>query len=248
MSPTYSVDLHAHTRFFHAAPGRPTFFDPVGAALLGQFGRARSLDGIAFTNHDYYRPYESRSSLDVVPGIEISTTGGHVLVVGPDPPHEVEPGVLTPQEAVAIAHERDCAAILPHPFRRGTLWKSGAPFDAVEVNGKRPQIADRVSALAEELDVPVVGGSDAHFPFEVGRVHTLVDADVLTARSVVDAIRDGRVRPKVAEGDVHRVLRRGYSFVHEYKGHREDTAVSVFAGDVPEELERHDESDVDRRR
>lgn len=220
---TFDVDLHAHTRFFHGNPGNPTHFDPIGARLLGRFGRLRELDGLAFTNHDYFERYEPGThQTAVIPGIEISTTEGHVLVVGPDPPRRTEPNALTPSQAVDLAHEHDCAAILPHPFRRGRLWETGADFDAVEVNGKRPHVQNRVTLLACDMGLPVVGGSDAHFPFEVGRVFTRIEAEDLQPESIVDAIRDGRVEPVVSETRLHRGLRRVYEIVHGYKGHVEE--------------------------
>lgn len=55
----FTVDLHAHTRFFHGFQAEPTPYDPIGARLLALWGRRAGLDGIALTNHDYYRPFDS---------------------------------------------------------------------------------------------------------------------------------------------------------------------------------------------
>jgi predicted metal-dependent phosphoesterase TrpH len=214
----YTIDLHAHTRFFHAFPGRPTAFDPVGARLLALVARYEGLDAVALTNHDYYRRFDPGvPGVEFLPGVEITTTDGHVLVVGPDPPAGAAPGELTPGEAVEKAHERDCIAVVAHPFRRGTVRDSTAPFDAVEINGKHPDDADRVRELADRLGLPIVGGSDAHYPFEAGRAATLVQADRLTAASVVEAVRDGRVEPVVRDGMLDQLLRRGYHHVHRYR-------------------------------
>lgn len=211
----FDVDLHAHTRFFHWSEGRPTPFDPVGARALALVGRWRGLDGVALTNHDYYSALSAGGDAPVfLPGIEVSTTRGHVLVVGPDPPVYTEPRALTPEEVVAIAHDADCAAIIPHPYRRGTVVESQADFDAVEINGKHPGSANQVRRLAEDLDIPIVAGSDAHFPFEAGRAYTRIDAEELTPEAVVDAIRDGRVEPKVERGPSQRLLQRAYHYVH----------------------------------
>ncbi|MBX0296202.1 CehA/McbA family metallohydrolase [Haloarcula nitratireducens] len=215
----YKLDLHAHTRFFHWNEGEPTRFDPVGASLLGGVARRRDLDGVALTNHDYYRPYDHDSSLATIPGIEVSTTRGHVLVVGPDPPADTEPEELTPEAVVEMAHDRGCAAIMAHPYRNSTVSEGDAELDAVEINGKHPQRQSRVRKLAESLDLPLVGGSDAHYPFEVGRAHTMVDAEEPTPEAVVEAIRDGRVGPRVDDRLSNRVLHEVYQRVHEHKGH-----------------------------
>lgn len=215
----FTVDLHTHTRFFHWNRGSATRFDPIGARFLEAFARWRGLDGVAVTNHDYYRSYEHGNAVVTIPGIEVSTTLGHVLVVGPDPPTETVPGRLTPAEVVDLAHERDCVAILAHPYRNSAVADSNAAVDAVEVNGKSATNGTRVERLADGLGLPLVGGSDAHFPFEVGRAYTSIDADALTAETVVDAIRDGRVAAQIDNRFVNRLIRGGYDRLHAYKGH-----------------------------
>jgi len=214
----YTVDLHTHTRFFHGFESRPTAYDPFGARLLGLFSRWHDLDGVALTNHDYSPGYESGTSQTLfVPGIEISTTAGHVLVVGPDPPRRTSPGELTPTEVVSLAHERGCAAIIAHPFRRSDVRKSGADFDAVEVNGKHPEDIERVRDLADTLSLPVVGGSDAHYPFEVGRAFTRIEASQLTPETVVAAIKAGRVDPCLRSTPLDKTLQAGYGYIHRYR-------------------------------
>ncbi|WP_226010629.1 PHP domain-containing protein [Halomicrobium salinisoli] len=213
----YEVDLHTHTRFFHGFPGRPTPYDPVGARLHALVARRRGLDGVAATNHDYCW-YDETVDVTPIPGIEVSTTRGHVLVVGPDPPEVTAQGQLTPEETVALAHRRDCAAIMAHPYRNGTLPGSGADFDAVEINGKHLENHEDVRALATQRDLPMVAGSDAHYPVEVGRAFTRVYADELTPESVVEAIRESRVEPVVKETALDRVVRPLYARIHRWKG------------------------------
>jgi hypothetical protein len=213
----FTVDLHAHTRFFHANEGEPTPFDPLGTRLLQRFAARHGLDAVATTNHDYYRPAARSRPVPTVPGIEVTTTEGDVLVVGPDPPSRTDPGTLTPAEVVDVAHDRDCAAILAHPFRGSTVAESGAALDAVEINGKHPNRRAAVERLAADLDLPVVGGSDAHFPFEVGRAHTAVDAADPTPAGIVQAIRDGSVEPRVVDTTMNRLVQRAYAVVHEMK-------------------------------
>jgi predicted metal-dependent phosphoesterase TrpH len=214
-------DLHTHSRFFHRPPEWLARYDPGGAWLNERVARRRGLDGVCITNHDYFRP----DTLDApaggfrLPGIEISSTAGHVLVVGSDPPTRTVPGDLTPAEAVGLAHDNDCVAIMAHPFRNGSLPTSDAPFDAVELNGKHPEFRQRVERLARRRGLPIVAGSDAHFPFEVGRASTRLDVDELTPGSVVAAIRDGRVEPVVRRGRIERLLGPVYDRIHRGKGH-----------------------------
>ena len=213
----FDCDLHTHSRFFHVDPSVAAAYDPFGTSLTLTIGRHRGLDGIAVTNHDYFRP-ETLVSQACIPGIEISTTKGHLLVVGPDPPTRTEHGVLSPEEAVALAHDHNCAAIIAHPFRNSLLRESDAPFDAVEINGKHPEYRQRIEALADDRNLPLVGGSDAHFPFEVGRVSTRLDVDQFTPEAVVEAIKAGNVEPVFRDGPLLRGLRSVYTAIHYLKG------------------------------
>ncbi|WP_411965408.1 PHP domain-containing protein [Haloferax sp. YSMS24] len=214
----FDCDLHTHSRFFHFEPEVAAAYDPIGTRLTLGVARRRGLDGIAVTNHDYFET-ETLVSPNCLPGIEISTTQGHLLVVGPSPPKRTRRGELTPAEAVDLAHEHDCAAIIAHPFRNSTLRESDASFDAIEVNGKHPEHRRRIETIANDRGIPVVGGSDAHFPFEVGRISTRLDIDSFTPEAVVDAIRAGRVEPHFRDGPLLRGLGAVYSKIHQLKGH-----------------------------
>lgn len=213
----FVCDLHTHSRFFHRPAESVSGYDYLGVRLARQVARLRGLSGIAVTNHDYYRP-ETFTSFDrCLPGIEISTTMGHVLVVGPDPPTRTAAGEITPTEAVDLAHDRGCAAIIAHPFRGSRVIESDADFDAVEINGKRPENREHIEQLARERDLPIVGGSDAHFPFEVGRAATRIDVDDLTPEAVVRAIKAGDVEPVVQHGHVDEGMRNLYRRIHTRK-------------------------------
>ncbi|WP_049889150.1 PHP-associated domain-containing protein [Natronolimnohabitans innermongolicus] len=215
----FAVDLHAHTRFFHGRRRLGDRFDPLGFRLVARALERRGIDGVATTNHDYCTRFSS-SRVVSIPGIEVSTTHGHVLVIGPDPPTETVPLEYTPAEVVELAHDRGCVAIIAHPYRNSEVASerfADVDFDAVEINGKHPRTRPLVEQIAAERDVPIVAGSDAHFPFEAGRAYTLVDAETLTPASIVDAIRDGRVEARVENSPADELLRQFYRQIHERK-------------------------------
>jgi hypothetical protein len=221
----FDIDLHTHSRFFHFFEGRPTAFDKIGFQLNVAIARNRGLNAIAVTNHDYFMTFDvDTSGLVIIPGVEISTEEGHLLVVGPDPPKRTPPGELSPGEAVDLAHSRDCAAIIAHPFRSGTVKDADISVDAVEVNGKHPQAASLVDKLASDRELPIVGGSDAHYPFEIGRVITRVDASELTPESVVGAIQSGQTTYQTVQRFPDQYLRVLYSAVHRFKEKAESKA------------------------
>jgi predicted metal-dependent phosphoesterase TrpH len=214
------VDLHTHTRFFHSFPGRRTWFDGTGARLLVAVARSRGLDAVAVTNHDYHTRFDfDTGDLTMLPGIEVSSTAGHLLVVGPDPPRWTNPGEMTPGEVVDLAHDRGCAVVLAHPYRNSRIRDLDVAVDAVEVNGKESRPPDAVRDLAAERNLPLVGGSDAHFPGEVGRAYTTVDVDRVTPESVVGAIGNDRTDFRVVDRRRDRYLRRLYGLIHRLRGH-----------------------------
>jgi len=138
----FDCDLHTHSRFFHLSPAVGTAYDPFGVRLSLRVAHRRGLDGIAITNHDFFRP-ETITADTCLPGIEISTTAGHLLVVGPDPPTRTEPGELDPLAAVELAHDHGCAAIIAHPLRNSTLVDYDAPYDAIRSTASTRSTADR---------------------------------------------------------------------------------------------------------
>lgn len=180
----------------------------------------RGLDAIAVTNHDYYSHFDiNTEGVTIIPGIEVSTTDGHVLLIGTNPPARTIAGTLTPEEAIDIAHDRGCAAIVAHPFRNSSVRNLDLPFDAYEVNGKRSAALGHLQQLAETDETPLVGGSDAHYPFEVGRAYTWVETNDVTPESIVGAIRNGHVDYRLNESVPIRLIRRLYGLIHRYKGH-----------------------------
>ena len=231
---TLAVDLHAHTRFFHGLDRLAPAYDPLGARMLAGMAQRRGLDAVATTNHDYYRDLSGGATgASFIPGIEVTSSRGHILLVGPSPPKLTESGALTPKQVVDIAHDRNCAAIIAHPFRNSTVREADADFDAVELNGKGSESVGRVRRFAEERGLPVVGGSDAHFPIEVGRAYTAIDADEPTPEAIVNAIRNGQVDAHVDDTGVQRLFRKAYRVLHRQKGWLDDPQTTTPGVGVP---------------
>ena len=152
---------------------------------------AEQLTTIAITDHD-----EIEGALQarnyaltfadaplVIVGEEVSSREGHVL--GLFLTQRIPPG-MTAAESVAAIHAQGGVAIAAHPFWRterpgvgkvhGVGWGAAKiPFDAIEVENATPglylynQMAHR---MQEELDLPMVGNSDAHILDAVGRAYT----------------------------------------------------------------------------
>lgn len=188
-------DLHVHTD--HSSDGESS----VSEILI----RAKSagIDAIAITDHDTVEGALEALSLEseilVIPGIEVSTSEGHLLLLGITEP--VAPG-MSFSETVLAGKEAGAVAILPHPFhwmRHGAGLKfrdAVSCVDAVECFNSRYIIgyANRIAEReAKKFKKPCVGGSDAHNARYVGYGYTLVDSERETS-AILNAVLDGRVQ------------------------------------------------------
>lgn len=174
MTALVRIDMHLHTG------SSPDSALTVWAAV--EAAAAAGLDGIAVTDHNTMAAIPAaqaaahRKGLLLIPGVEVSTVEGHLLVYGVvSPPAARRPMAATIREV----HAAGGVAVVAHPFRyfhgAGPLARSaGAGADGMETrNGHtRPHGNDLAAELAASLCVPTTGGSDAHHAPDVGRCFT----------------------------------------------------------------------------
>lgn len=187
------IDLHVHT-----VHSKDSF---ITAKDLIHFAKKRGLDGVAITDHDTVRGFQDfRGKVDLLllPGVEVSSGDGHVLGYGLD--KVVERG-LSFVETISLIHEAGGLAVVAHPtafFKGISEDRLVEGFDAMEVvNASAVPFRYSVRKnrrLAMSLDLPQVGGSDAHYGPEVGIGYTLVEAE-RDVDDVLEAIGKGRVEP-----------------------------------------------------
>jgi len=193
------VELHAHTGD-----------DPVDAipyTTRELIDRASSLgyDALAITLHEHqldlsgWQAYADERDLVLIPGVERTIEGRHVLLLNFSPRAE---DVRTFDDLARLkAHERGLV-IAPHPFFPATscLWglldRHADLFDAVERNAMYTRGLDfnrRAERWAARHGKPVVGNGDVHRLEQLGSTYTLVDAE-RDPGAICEAIAAGRVR------------------------------------------------------
>ncbi|MCZ7356508.1 MAG: PHP domain-containing protein [Candidatus Methanoperedens sp.] len=182
-------DLHIHSNF--SSDSSLTVDDILMKAVKN------GLDGIAICDHNTVegslqgikRARELDLSLLVLPGMEVSTTEGHVLVLGVK--ENIQPN-LTPLETIKIAHQKGGLVIAAHPFKiRSIGFVDG--LDAIETFNSRCIFGENTKAkeMALSLGKPEVGGSDSHMLATVGLGYTDIDAEK-NEEAVLTGIREGR--------------------------------------------------------
>ena len=191
-------DLHVHSH--HSKDSKSTHDDILNAA------RKRGIDGFAICDHDTVegglacekRALELGLRITVIPGVEVSSSKGHILVLGVR--ENIEP-LLSPEETIHRARKLGGTIIIPHPFKQsshGIGSFEGLDIDAVEVFNSRCLFNDanhKAEAEAKRLGIPGVAGSDSHIPEMVGQAYTEIDASENTLEAVLRAIREGKVAP-----------------------------------------------------
>ena len=206
------IDLHTHTY-----PKSDDSF--VSPDELVDAARVAGLDGVCLTEHDDFWPQDAAADLTrrhgilVLPGAEINTDAGHVLVFGL---HRYRFGMHKPAFLRAEADSLGAVLIAAHPYRRRFLADPGRDpdaraemlqravadpmlrlFDAVESrNGRGSDAENRFAEdLRRQLARPGAGGSDTHYLHQMGTAATLFQHRIASLDDLIAELKAGRMRP-----------------------------------------------------
>jgi predicted metal-dependent phosphoesterase TrpH len=194
------VELHTHTADDPIDAIPYTTFELIDhAATLGY-------DAIAITLHERrldlrpFLPYAEERGIVLIPGVERTIEGRHVLLLNYSAPATDE--LRTFDDLKTLRRREHGLVIAPHPFfpstvcLRGALARHADLFDAVERNAMFVRGFD-FNRAAERFAVrhgkPVVGNCDVHRLAQLGSTYSMVDAG-RDPEAICDAILAGRVR------------------------------------------------------
>lgn len=192
-------DLHIHT--IASADGHCTVKDIISKAKEAGF------NAIAITDHDTTKSSKeavalSDENLTIIPGVEVSTKQGHVLVLGTTDEFPMNEEVET---TIAKAKEKGCLVIIPHPFHRfrhavglknmNALKKA----DAIEAYNSRYYVSSsnkKAARVAKKFGKPITAGSDAHSCRFVGYGINLIEAEDNSVASILKAVKEGKIESR----------------------------------------------------
>ena len=201
------IDLHTHT----SPLSDDSYLEP--AALI-QRAKQAALDAICITEHDWFWDKDALARLGqehdflVLPGAEINTEEGHILVFGLE---EYSFGMHRSEHLRSLVDEAGGVMILAHPYRR-QFYDRDDVNDAVERYCKRPAFAlldmievlngratERQNEFSRELcrrtALRAVGGSDAHEISDIPSGATLFERRISTVAELVAELKAGRFTP-----------------------------------------------------
>ena len=177
------------------------------------------LDGICLTDHDVFwteqqiRDLSSKHDFLVIPGCEINTESGHVLVFGLS---QYEFGMHRPEFLQASVDRAEGVMIAAHPYRRRFLEepaeRPGVREEMLEraigdkffqmcqgieaLNGRGLAIQNGFSReLGGLLSTNMTAGSDAHKLEQIGTVATEFKRPVSCLKDLIRELREGRYQP-----------------------------------------------------
>ena len=193
------IELHAHTDH------DPLDRIPHSARQLIDHAANLGYRGLAITLHDRF--YDSRADCDyarersvvLIPGIERTVVGRHVLLI--NFPAECE-SVRTFEDIARLKSRCAGLVVVPHAFypTGSSLGRYldgyRALIDAIEVNAMYTRWLNfnrRAVDWALAHGKPIVGNTDLHRLEQLGSTYSLVDADA-HPDAICEAVRAGRVQ------------------------------------------------------
>lgn len=193
------ADLHLHTR-----EDKQDAVNYTVKELIDHMA-SKSFSVIALTFHDQsYRSeemnkYAKSKGVLIIPGIERTIKGKHVLIYNLDPKKAEE---IKDFEDLKKIKDDNILVIAPHPYfyicsvGDKRLRKYIDCFDAIEhssfyqsfYNRNKPGIK-----TAKEFNKPIIGNTDAHDLRQIGNTYTLIDSKQ-DINSVINAIKSNKVQ------------------------------------------------------
>lgn len=194
------IDLHVHTRA-RSPCARSSTDEMIRAAV------DRGLDGLVISDHDRLVPTEDLAYLNakyapfrIFGGIEITTHGEHVLVLGVQD-EALENRWWAYPDLHTFVQGRGGFLALAHPFRFNPRQLEvdieRFPPDALEVHSHNtPRRAEaRIRNVARRLNASLLSNSDAHHSSDIGSYYNVLDGEPDDIKALTRILKEGAFDP-----------------------------------------------------
>ncbi|MFX1520056.1 MAG: PHP-associated domain-containing protein [Promethearchaeota archaeon] len=192
------IDMHVHTKY--SACSNIEIHDLLSRISL------LNIDGIVITDHDEIKGAKiaqkyakEKYDVKVFFGIEVTTLDGHLLAYGINEKLSVG---MRAVDTIKEIQKKGGVAVAPHPFRNAftslgdMIYTLGNTLDGIEINAMDSRTAkDQARSAAQQLNLAIIGGSDAHSLKCVGRSVTKFETDIESMDDFVNAIRKRHCQP-----------------------------------------------------
>jgi predicted metal-dependent phosphoesterase TrpH len=218
MASKLKVDFHTHTS------DDPKDYIDFSSEQLIDRAAALGFDALAITNHHVvtFSPgldkYAAEQGLLLIPGVEMTLSNSHVVIVNPDIDRDLK------MDSLADLAGRDNSrslVIAPHPYYpgfkclRSKLEANIAAFDAIEfsffynhfINPNRKAVK-----AARKHNKPLAGSSDCHNIWQVGYTCSLIEADK-NIPSIIAAVKQGKVEVATTPLSLASMIRVGINWM-----------------------------------
>lgn len=212
MNRVYKFDLHVHTEY--------SYDSTIPIDKLIPFAKHRGLSGLAITDHDtmeglyqFFKSVEVDDDFIVIPGIEVTTDRGHVLLLNIEH-YELRTNNFF--DVVDYARSVEALIIIPHPMDPFRPFKGLNRVidyvDGIEVANSSDILIKRhfgrLVKLVKECGKAMTAGSDAHIIEAVGMSHIILDKEVHGKDELMKYIKSGYVNVHVSRTPLTLRLRK----------------------------------------
>jgi predicted metal-dependent phosphoesterase TrpH len=194
-------DLHSHTKHSRCSINKP--------ARVLKLAKRRGLDGIAITDHNDIKGAKEVARLnkdrdfEVIIGEEVMTDQCELLVYYLK--RRIKPGKY--EDVIRDVRKQGAICSIAHPFSGGGRKNINPDFflklpkkylpDAIETFNARIIMEESNSSakgLARDLGLAETGGSDGHFPAEIGAGYTAFKGSLKEAMLARRTVTGGKSR------------------------------------------------------
>jgi predicted metal-dependent phosphoesterase TrpH len=208
------VDFHVHSHY-----SSDSIITPKD---LVTYAKKRNLDAIAIADHNQIHGalnIARRIELLIIPSIEVSTKGGHVVGLNVK---KIIPKGLSVEDTIDCIHKADGLAVACHPFS----WFKGSvgdniteKFDAIETINSSSipfnRCREKATRIAKKLNLAQIAGTDAHNPQSIGLAYAILEANP-NIKDILQAIRKKRSKPYGKPSPISLRIKQQFLLIKKY--------------------------------